>query len=42
MKLQNANAIRSKFLDLLMQALPDEDVGQIASNSFNLRIFSSD
>ena len=38
MKLQNANAIRSKFLDLLMQALPDEDVGQIASNSFNFPV----
>ena len=42
MKLQNANAIRSKFLDLLMQALPDEDVGQIASNSFNFPVVAED
>lgn len=42
MKLQNANAIRAKFLDLLMQALADEDVGQIASNSFNFPVVAED
>ena len=42
MKLANANSIRSKYLEVLMCALDGEDVGQIASNSFNFPIVADD
>lgn len=42
MKLQNANAIRAKYLDILMKAFDSEDIGQIASNSFNFPVVADD
>lgn len=42
MKLQNANSIRAKYLEALMRALDEEDVGQIASNSFNFPVVAED
>lgn len=42
MKLQNANSIRAKYLEALMRALDTEDVGQIASNSFNFPVVAED
>lgn len=41
MKLTNANSIRAKYLEILMDALA-EDVGQIASNSFNFPVVAED
>ena len=42
MKLTNANSIRTKYLEALMIALGNEDVGQIASNSFNFPVVAED
>ena len=42
MKLTNANSIRTKYLEALMIALDNEDVGQIASNSFNFPVVAED
>lgn len=42
MKLTNANSIRTKYLEALMVALDNEDVGQIASNSFNFPVVAED
>lgn len=42
MKLANANAIRAKYLKVLMEAFGSEDIGQIASNSFNFPIVADD
>lgn len=42
MKLTNANSIRAKYLEALMNALGTEDIGQIASNSFNFPVVAED
>lgn len=42
MKLSNANSIRTKYLNALMCALDSEDIGQIASNSFNFPVVADD
>ena len=42
MKLTNANSIRAKYLETLMNALSAEDIGQIASNSFNFPVVADD
>ena len=42
MKLTNANSIRAKYLETLMNALGAEDIGQIASNSFNFPVVADD
>lgn len=42
MKLANANSIRAKYLEALMSALGTEDIGQIASNSFNFPVVAED
>ena len=42
MKLANANSIRAKYLEALMSALGAEDIGQIASNSFNFPVVADD
>lgn len=42
MKLANANAIRAKYLKILMEAFDSEDIGQITSNSFNFPIVADD
>lgn len=42
MKLANANAIRTKYLEMLMKAFDNEDIGQIASNSFNFPVVAED
>ena len=42
MKLANANSIRTKYLEALMSALGAEDIGQIASNSFNFPVVADD
>lgn len=42
MKLSNANSIRTKYLNALMCALDSEDIGQIASNSFNFPVVAED
>lgn len=42
MKLANANSIRAKYLEALMSALGTEDIGQIASNSFNFPVVADD
>ena len=42
MKLANANSIRTKYLEALMSALGTEDIGQIASNSFNFPVVAED
>ena len=42
MKLANANSIRAKYLEALMSALGAEDIGQIASNSFNFPVVAED
>lgn len=36
MKIVVANAVRSKYLEIITKALADEDVGMIASNAINL------
>lgn len=42
MKLANANAIRAKYIKILMEAFNSEDIGQIASNSFNFPVVADD
>lgn len=43
MKNTTANALRAKYLEILMSALSKEEyVGQIASNSFNFPIVTED
>ena len=42
MKLANANSIRTKYLEVLKSALGAEDIGQIASNSFNFPVVAED
>lgn len=42
MKLSNANAIRAKFISELIGLYEGEDVGMIASNSFNLPVVAED
>ena len=42
MKLTNANAIRAKYLEILMGAVSEEDTGIIASNSFNFPVVADD
>ena len=44
MKVKNGNVIREKFTSLLMEYLEGigEDVGQIASNSFNFPVVAED
>ena len=42
MKLANAHSIRAKYLEVLMGALGAEDIGQIASNSFNFPVVADD
>lgn len=38
MKIANQNIVRAKYLEIVRNALVDEDVGQIASNSINFPI----
>jgi len=42
MKIVVANAVRSKYLDIITKALADEDVGMIASNAINLPFVTED
>lgn len=36
MKLEEKNKIREEFLEKVMDLFPEEDVGKITSNSFNM------
>ena len=42
MKNSIANPIRTNFINRLMSVFADEDVGMIASNSFNLPVVAED
>lgn len=42
MKLANANSIRKEYVEFLLEKFSDEDVGMIASNSFNFPIVAED